>query len=234
MSELNKRISDALLVPNFVDGQVLLHTDLNEIVSVTKLGINENYYDIQKIINGETVPADSLKLAGATLSKQSEESLQNDDTKVASASQVKSYVDGKVLDLTTLITSVSGQNVALQDDIALAVNNNLYDCLSVNLTPGLWVISANALIKRATPGANTIFGLITDKTTVFASTLVYQASVENISTQVNLMAVVNLTESKTLFLQLASSLGNASALVKAQTDISSSKTATMLIVSKIK
>ena len=40
---LVKRIGDAYLNPNFVDGQVLLHTDMNEIVSVTKTAINENY-----------------------------------------------------------------------------------------------------------------------------------------------------------------------------------------------
>ena len=44
---LVKRIGDAYLNPNFVDGQVLLHTDMNEIVSVTKTAINENYNDIQ-------------------------------------------------------------------------------------------------------------------------------------------------------------------------------------------
>ena len=41
--ELVERITDPYLMPIFTDGQVLQHTDLNEIVSVVRTGINENY-----------------------------------------------------------------------------------------------------------------------------------------------------------------------------------------------
>lgn len=231
---LIKRIGDALLAPSFVDGQVLSHTTMNEIVSVTKEGINENYYDIQRIVNGETVPANSGKLAGATLSKLSVEALQADDNKVGSSAQVKSYVDGKVTDLTALINSVSGVSEALQSDVALLVGDTAYDCVSVVLTPGLWALDAQAVVKRVDAVANNVYGLITDKTTVFSSAQAYQAGVENISTQLNLAAIIEVTENKTVFLQIASSIGGATALVKAQTDFNSSKTATMLSVRKIK
>lgn len=102
--ELQKRISDAYLNPTFTDGQVLLHTDMNEIVSVTKTGINENYYDIQKIINGTTTVANSTKLDGATLSKYINGDLGNNDNTVPTSQQVKAYVDAKIAEITDLVS----------------------------------------------------------------------------------------------------------------------------------
>lgn len=96
--ELTKRIGDAYLNPTFTDGEVLLHTEMNEIVSVTKTGINENYYDIQRIINGTTgyIPANAIKFNGATLSKYIDGELKNDDTTVPTSQQVKAYIDSKI------------------------------------------------------------------------------------------------------------------------------------------
>lgn len=100
MSEqLVKRISDAYLNPTFTDGQVLLHTTMNEIVSVVKTGINENYYDIQRILNGTLVPDNATKLNGATLSKYVDGELEADDNKVPTSQQVKAYVDAAISEL---------------------------------------------------------------------------------------------------------------------------------------
>lgn len=102
MSEnLIKRIGDAYLNPTFTDGAVLLHTELNEIVSVTKTGINTNYYDIQRIINGTEgyIPANATKLNGATLSKFIDGELENNDNTVPTSQQVKAYIDAKIAEI---------------------------------------------------------------------------------------------------------------------------------------
>lgn len=94
--ELRKRIGDAYLNPTFVDGQVLLHTQLNEIVSVAKEGINENYYDIQRLIKGEYSVGNSEKINGALLSRYLDTTLQEDDNLVPSSQQVKAYIDTEI------------------------------------------------------------------------------------------------------------------------------------------
>lgn len=94
--ELRKRIGDAYLNPTFVDGQVLLHTQLNEIVSVVKTGINENYYDIQRLIKGEYSVGNSEKINGALLSRYLDTTLQEDDNLVPSSQQVKAYIDTEI------------------------------------------------------------------------------------------------------------------------------------------
>lgn len=99
--ELQKRIGDAYLNPTFADGQVLLHTEMNEIVSVTKTGINENYYDIQRILNGSLVPDNSTKLDGATLSKYVDGELDNNDNTVPTSQQVKAYIDAKIAEISS-------------------------------------------------------------------------------------------------------------------------------------
>lgn len=92
----NVRIDDNFLRADHVDGEVLQHTDINEIESVTKTAINANYEDIQKLEDGTIAVDNSTKLDGATLSKYGTENLQNSDTKVPTAQQVKQYVDNAV------------------------------------------------------------------------------------------------------------------------------------------
>lgn len=108
-----KRISDNDLTGDFVDGSLLLHTDMNEIETLTKTGINANYEDIQKLQDGTLVvgkasTADSAtnatnatQLGGATLSKSTDETLQNVDTKVSTSKQVKNYVDTQIANIVT-------------------------------------------------------------------------------------------------------------------------------------
>ena len=102
----NVRIDDNFLRADHVDGEVLQHTDMNELESVAKLAINANYEDIQKLQDG-TIPVDTAeKLDGATLSKFASETLQNSDTKVPTSSQVKQYIDAALsnIDLTGYYT----------------------------------------------------------------------------------------------------------------------------------
>lgn len=90
---LYDRISDANYNANYVDGQVFQHLDVNKIVDITKEGINENYYDIQRIQNGTRSVGNAMALDGATLSRYIDEELQADDNKVPSSQQAKAYMD---------------------------------------------------------------------------------------------------------------------------------------------
>ena len=65
--DYNKRIDDNFLKAEYVDGEVLQHTDMNELESVVKLGVNANYEDIQKIQDGTISVENSNKLSGATI-----------------------------------------------------------------------------------------------------------------------------------------------------------------------
>ena len=60
--ELYKRIGEADLNPTYKDGQVYQHTDVNNMLSILKTAINENYFDIQKIENGEKDVGNAKKL----------------------------------------------------------------------------------------------------------------------------------------------------------------------------
>ena len=92
--QLYDRIGETDFNPTYVDGQTFQHVDVNKIVSITKEGVNENYYDIQKLQNGTKSVGNALQLDGATLSKYLDEPLQANDDKVPTSQQVKEYVDG--------------------------------------------------------------------------------------------------------------------------------------------
>jgi len=93
----NVRIDDNFLKAEHVDGEVLQHTDLNELESVVKTAINANYEDIQKLQLGVETAGSAAGLEAnegiAILSQYQEEPLQATDSKVPSSLQVKSYVD---------------------------------------------------------------------------------------------------------------------------------------------
>lgn len=90
---LYDRIGEADLNPTYKDGQVYQHTDVNNMLSILKTAVNENYHDIQRLENGEKTVGDADKLSGATLSRSIDEELQADDNKVPSSQQAKSYMD---------------------------------------------------------------------------------------------------------------------------------------------
>lgn len=106
---LIKRIGDNVLNTVYVDGQTILHTDINEIVSVCKTSINENYYDIQRIENGTLKAGDAILFDGASLSKMSVESLQGSDNKVPTSLQVKTYIDLAISALDERISALENE-----------------------------------------------------------------------------------------------------------------------------
>lgn len=91
--DLYERIGEGDLNPTYKDGQAYQHTDINNMLSILKTAVNENYYDIQRLENGEKVVGNANALVGATLSRYLDEILQNDDDKIPSSQQVKAYVD---------------------------------------------------------------------------------------------------------------------------------------------
>ena len=96
----NVRIDDNFLKADHSDGEVLQHTDLNELESVVKAAINANYLDIQKLENGTISVAGATSLKGtdgvATLSQFINESLQPSDSKIPTSLQVKNFVENVV------------------------------------------------------------------------------------------------------------------------------------------
>ena len=104
--ELYKRIGEADLNPTYKDGQVYQHTDVNRMLSILKAAINENYFDIQRILNGKKTAGNATKLDGASISRALYETLQPDDNKVPSSQQVKEFVDGEFSKLNPPIRGV--------------------------------------------------------------------------------------------------------------------------------
>lgn len=96
----NVRINDNFLKADHSDGEVLQHTDLNELESVVKTAINANYVDIQKLQNGTTPVSNANSLKGAsgsaTLSQAVSEILVPSDNKIPSSLQVKNFVDNTI------------------------------------------------------------------------------------------------------------------------------------------
>ena len=96
----NVRIDDNFLKADHSDGEVLQHTDLNELESVVKTAINANYLDIQKLEDGTKSVSGATSLKGAngvaTLSQFVSESLQPSDNKIPSSLQVKNFVENVV------------------------------------------------------------------------------------------------------------------------------------------
>jgi len=90
---LYDRIGEADLNPTYKDGQVYQHTDVNNMLSILKTAVNENYHDIQRLENGEKDVGNAKKLDGATLSRYLDETLQADDDKIPSSQQAKAYMD---------------------------------------------------------------------------------------------------------------------------------------------
>ena len=121
--KLIDRIGDEYLNPNFQDGQILLNSDINEIVSIVKEGINANFNDIQKIQNGSHQVGNSKQLDGADLSRFSDGEMVGSDKLIPTSQQVKSYVDGKVQEIKD--TTEVGKLVEDLNELSINVENKV-------------------------------------------------------------------------------------------------------------
>ena len=104
--DLYERIGEADLNPTYKDGQVYQHTDINNMLSILKTAVNENYYDIQRLENGEKTVEKANSLDGATLSRYLDETLQSNDDKIPSSQQAKAYIDALFADFSPPIRGV--------------------------------------------------------------------------------------------------------------------------------
>jgi hypothetical protein len=104
--DLYERIGEGDLNPTYKDGQVYQHTDINNMLSILKTAVNENYYDIQRLENGDKTVGNANSLDGAILSRFLGETLQADDDKIPSSQQVKAYVDALFADFSPPIRGV--------------------------------------------------------------------------------------------------------------------------------
>ena len=104
--DLYERIGEADLNPTYKDGQVYQHTDINNMLSILKTAVNENYYDIQRLENGDKTVGNANSLDGATLSRFLDETLQADDDKIPSSQQAKAYVDALFVNFSPPIRGV--------------------------------------------------------------------------------------------------------------------------------
>lgn len=108
--EENVRIPEAELPSNFVDGEVVGHTDLNKIISILKAGVNANYTDILDIIEGRKTVDSAIKLDGASLAPSSELTIGADDAKVPTNGLVYTYLQTIINELNQKIDSMSGSS----------------------------------------------------------------------------------------------------------------------------
>jgi len=103
---LYDRIGEADLNPTYKDGQVYQHTDVNNMLSILKTAVNENYHDIQKLENGTKTVGNANKLDNAEISRYIDEELQGNDDKIPTSQQVKNYVDGRFSDFNPPVRGV--------------------------------------------------------------------------------------------------------------------------------
>lgn len=112
-NELYDRIGETDLNPTYKDGQTYQHTDINQMLGILKTAINENYYDIQRLLSGVKTVGNANQLDGATLSRYIDETLQADDNKIPSSQQAKAYMDEL---LSEYSAPVRGEDYWTEDD----------------------------------------------------------------------------------------------------------------------
>lgn len=132
---LYDRIGEADLNPIYKDGQVYQHTDVNNMLSILKTAVNENYYDIQRLENGTKSVENAKKLDGAELSRYLNEELQANDNKIPSSQQVKQYVDNRFKDFEPPIRGVDywteEDQQQITDEASDIVMENVIENISV-------------------------------------------------------------------------------------------------------
>lgn len=136
-NELYDRIGETDLNPTYKDGQVYQHTDINNQNSLIKKGINENYYDIQKLQKGEKTVGNAKKLDGATLSRYIDEELQSDDNKIPSSQQAKAYMDALFSGYSAPVRGVDYWTEADQQQIVSDTANSVIEEITPDLEEAL-------------------------------------------------------------------------------------------------
>lgn len=136
-NELYDRIGETDLNPTYKDGQTYQHTDINQMLGILKTAINENYYDIQRLLNGEKTVGNGEKLDGASLSRYRDEELQADDNKVPSSQQAKAYMDALFAGYSAPVRGVDYWTEADQQQIVSDTANSVISEITPDLEEAL-------------------------------------------------------------------------------------------------
>jgi len=136
-NELYNRIGETDLNPTYKDGQTYQHTDINQMLGILKTAINENYYDIQRLLNGGKIVGNAKKLDGATLSRYIDEELQSDDNKIPSSQQAKAYMDALFAGYSAPVRGVDYWTEADQQQIVSDTASNVIEEITPDLEEAL-------------------------------------------------------------------------------------------------
>ena len=111
--------------------------------------------------------------------------------------------------------SITNASDALTGNVTLTANNTFYDGPSVSLAAGTWLVIFHANYTRAATGVSQVTARITDNTNHYASQNSYHASVSGITLSFAMSAIITLGSTTTIKGQMATSSGNANALMRA-------------------
>lgn len=84
---------------NYSGGDRIDHDDFNDIINTYKESINNNYENLQKLEDGTFETANVDRINGANISRYASESLQDSDSKIPTARQIREYVTQVISDL---------------------------------------------------------------------------------------------------------------------------------------
>lgn len=136
-NELYNRIGETDLNPTYKDGQTYQHTDINQMLGMLKTAINENYYDIQRLLNGAKTVGNANQLDDATLSRYIDEELQSDDNKIPSSQQAKAYMDALFAGYSAPVRGVDYWTEADQQQIVSDTASNVIEEITPDLEEAL-------------------------------------------------------------------------------------------------
>lgn len=172
--EENVRIPEAELPSNFVDGEVVGHTDLNKIISILKAGVNANYTDILDIIEGIITVENAVKLDGASLAKSSELTIGADDAKVPTNGLVYTYLQTIINELNQRIDSMSGSSSSESYTIELTPDD--FSGITETNTAILNEIKAKCELENVLPDITVIVPLDESETYILKGTSILKTN----------------------------------------------------------
>lgn len=132
---------------------------------------------------------------------------------ILSHSTPELYVPNTTSNSSAALTHATG---ILSSDITLDAAGSYYDCASVALTAGTWLLNAHATVFKA--GSAAVFlGRISDGTTHHASSGASTTAISNTVACISMSSIVILASPATIKLQVTALVGSSGSLVKAAT-----------------
>lgn len=110
---------------------------------------------------------------------------------------------------------ITNNSATLTSDVQLSTNNSFATGPSMTLTAGTWLLLGFAQFQRTTTTASQVTARLRNAGTVVATQNQYHASLAGITLGFSLMAISSVATSATIDLQMATSAGATTALMKA-------------------